>query len=274
MLQKRLAFIGYGAMSQAVVEGLSKGPHPVFPRAVLVRSAVAALPSGLKVLTSAKDLVSWKPNIVAECAGHTAVSEVVPMLLSAGVDVVIASIGALALPEVRERIQRAAEAGGSKYHLVSGAIGGLDALAAAKYAGLSEVAYEGRKPPLAWRGTPAEETYDLAAVREPTLLFEGRANDACRLFPKNANVTAAIALAGIGFEQTTVRLFADPHINRNQHVVRANGHFGELEMRLSNEPLPDNPKTSWLASLSVEQAIRRELMPTLLALPPEPFGPH
>ncbi|MDI4237112.1 DUF108 domain-containing protein [Bradyrhizobium sp. Arg237L] len=84
-----------------------------------------------------------------------------------------------------------------------------------------------------------------------------------RLFPKNANVTAAVSLAGVGFSKTLVRLIADPSIARNQHLLRAVGGFGEMEIRLTNEPLPDNPKTSWLAALSIEQAIRREFVPAL-----------
>jgi len=139
---------------------------------------------------------------------------------------------------------------------VSGAIGGLDALRAAACAGLHKVVYTGRKPPAAWKGSPAEALLDLSALHEPAVFYDGTATDAARDYPRNTNVTAAIALAGAGFEATRVRLVADPGIDGNVHEVQAHGASGRFSITLENLPLPDNPKTSWLAALSVEQAVR------------------
>jgi aspartate dehydrogenase len=75
------------------------------------------------------------------------------------------------------------------------------------------------------------------------------------LYPKNANVTAAVALAGVGFERTQVRLIADPAATGNGHALMAEGAFGRFRITLDNAPLPDNPKTSWLAALSVEREV-------------------
>jgi aspartate dehydrogenase len=257
--ERRLAFIGYGAMARATMAGLAQRQPSLLPGAILVRSSQLAPQQNIAVCRTIEELIAWKPDLVAECASQAAVAGTVPALLAAGISVVIASVGALADPDVRERIEAAATTGGSRFHLVSGGVGGLDALAAARLAGLDAVAYVGRKPPLAWRGTPAQDAFDLEAIAQPTVIFEGTAQDACRLYPKNANVTAAIALAGAGFERTTVQLIADPNTSLNGHEVRANGRAGELQVSLSNQALPDNPKTSWLASLSVEQTVRKEL---------------
>ena len=115
------------------------------------------------------------------------------------------------------------------------------------------------KPPAAWKGTPAESRFDLAALTEPTVLFSGSARGSASTYPQNANVTAAIALAGIGFDATVVQLIADPSIERNFDEVVAEGAFGRLIVRLENAPLPHNPKTSWLAVLSIERELRRVL---------------
>ena len=252
----RLALIGHGAMAKALASRLRASATPV--EAVLVRTAPADERLAECVLTSVEDLVAWRPTLVVECAGHGVVRDAVPVLLASGIPVVLASIGALGDPSTRANLGRAAAHGGGRLILASGAMGGLDALAAGRHAGLDSVTYIGRKPPGTWAGTPAADRFDLAGLTSATTIFEGNAADAARLYPKNANVTAAVALAGLGFEATRVELVADPAITRNVHEVEARGGFGTLRVGLSNAPLPDNPKTSWLAALSLEEAIRRE----------------
>jgi aspartate dehydrogenase len=60
-----------------------------------------------------------------------------------------------------------------------------------------------------------------------------------------------VAIAGIGMENTQVELIADPGVTRNIHHIEAEGAFGRLEVDVQAEPSPDNPKTSYLAALSI-----------------------
>ena len=204
-------------------------------------------------------MLHWKPDLAIECAGHEVVRSVAPLLLQAGVDVIIVSLGVLGDAALRESLEAAARAGRARLITVSGAIGGLDALAAACGAGITSVRYTGRKPPKAWLGTPAERVCDLNAIREATLVFEGSAADSARLYPKNANVTAAVALAGVGFEKTAVRMMADPSITKNVHELEVEGEFGCFVIRLENSALPQNARTSWLAALSIAAELRKYL---------------
>jgi aspartate dehydrogenase len=249
----RLAAIGYGAMAQALETALARRGDGLRLNAVLTRSPTAEGPTRF---ASVADLIAARPQLVVECASHTAVRETVPPLLAAGIDVVVASIGALADPALVRKLDAAAAAGNAGLTVASGAIGGLDALRAARLAGLDTVIYEGRKPPVAWRGTPAETALDLDALTSEAVVFEGTAQVSATLYPKNANVTAAVALAGIGFERTRVKLIADPAARGNSHALTAEGAFGRFHITLANAALPGNPKTSWLAALSVEQEIR------------------
>ena len=190
-------------------------------------------------------------KLLIECAGHQAIHAYVLQALLTGIECAIVSTGALAEPLLPEKLIANAEAGHTQVHLLSGAIGAIDALSSAKFAGLSEVTYTGRKPPLGWKGTPAENLLDLANLGRASTFFEGSARDASTLYPKNANVAATISLAGLGFDKTRVKLIADPSTNDNVHHLSAKGEFGEFELTMRGIPLPSNPKTSTLTVLSV-----------------------
>ncbi|CAH1655136.1 L-aspartate dehydrogenase [Hyphomicrobiales bacterium] len=257
----RIALIGLGAIGRTLAARLTQQGEDFALAALLRRPAPGAALAHITPFLSLEALIAWRPRLVVECAGHEAVREIVPPILSRGIPVVIASVGALADGGILAQVRNCARAGGVKAGIVSGAVGGLDALAAARYAGLESVTYVGRKPPRAWEGTPAADLVDLDKVSEPVAFFEGCAGEAATAYPKNANVTAAIALAGVGFERTRVKLLADPTLSANAHEIVAEGAFGSFRIRLENAALPENPRSSLLSALSLEHAVRRSIEP-------------
>ena len=129
------------------------------------------------------------------------------------------------------------------------------AIAAMRVAGLTSVRYRSRKPPAAWRGSPAERTVDLDRLTRRTVLYKGTAGEAALLYPQNANVAAAVALAGLGFDATEVELVADPDAPGNIHEIEAEGVAGQFAIQLQGKASRTNPKTSALAALSVARAL-------------------
>jgi len=253
--------IGYGAISQEVLKHIEAN-EPARITGVLVRPARleetrAALSDDIEVVADLDDLRTV-PDLAAECAGHQAVAQHGADILRRGIDLVVISIGSLADRALYDDLSQAAIDGRAKLLLPAGALAGADALAAAGVGGLTRVTYTSRKPPAAWKGTPAEAVHDLDAMTQETILLEGKADEAARLYPQNANVAATIALAGAGFDNTDVRLVADPAAGGNIHQLHAEGAFGVFDMEIRGKPLPDNPKTSTLAAHSVIHAIRNK----------------
>ena len=264
---QRIAIVGYGAIGQHVYRSLRAALPASVAFAILVRTERAHLTATLgnaNLFCRVDELLAWNPTLVLECAGHGAVASIVPSVLRSGTDVILASIGALADEDLRQSLSTAARDGSARVILISGGVGALDALKAASGAGLESVTYAGRKAPMAWIGSPAESQFDLASIAAATMVFSGNAAEAARLYPKNANVAAAIALVGVGFEKTRVELIADPSVTKNISEVTAAGAFGSLSLRIENNPMPENPRTSMLAALSIVAKVRMRFEPITL----------
>jgi aspartate dehydrogenase len=257
-----VGLIGYGGIAQDVIAALSASKADVQIVGALSRPGHAekarAVLRDLDIVESLGALLARKPAIVAEVAGQQAVAEHGEAVLRAGIDLLIISVGALAAPDLLARLKAAARAGKSRILLPAGAVGGIDAIAAMRVGGLASVRYRSRKPPAAWRGSPAEQVADLAKLTQRTVLYTGTAGEAALLYPQNANVAATVALAGLGFDATEVELVADPHAPGNVHEIEAEGAAGRFAIQLQGKPSRSNPKTSALAALSVARALMNE----------------
>lgn len=256
----RIAIIGNGSIARFVQEELRKRGHELC--AILLRpERVRDEPlyeTPAPTLISCVDELPALTDHVIDCAGHPGLRSHGEKVLRAGYDLTTLSIGALADQDFARTLEQAARDGGSKLLLASGAIGGLDCLRAAKIGHLTSVRYVGRKPPLGWEGSPAEQAIDLKSVcASPETHFLGSAREAAVAYPKNANVAAAVALAGLGLDETEVELVADPTVSHNIHEIIAHGDFGNLLIRISGEPLPNNPRSSALAAMSVVSVLER-----------------
>ncbi len=270
MKEVRVGLIGYGGIVRKVLAELPRvAGRGIGVTGVLVRpgrcdAARQALGGGVPLYETLDSFVAAGPTIVAECAGHTAVDDYGEAILRAGIDLMVVSIGSLSDRDRHERLVRAAREGDAHLILPSGAIGAVDALSAARIAVLTSVTYRSRKPPAAWMGTPAESLCDLGNLSSATTFYQGDARDAARLYPKNANVAATVALAGIGFDDTQVELCADPTTDCNIHEIEAEGVAGSFRIELKGNPIPENLKTSMLTALSVARGLANMAATTVI----------
>lgn len=67
-----------------------------------------------------------------------------------------------------------------------------------------------------------------------TVLYAGPTRQACALFPRNINVHASIALAGIGFDRTESVIVADPAVETNAHHIYLDGVTTHMELIISS----------------------------------------
>jgi len=259
----RIGFIGDGGIAHSVRETLGTCADLSYETvAILGRSATRL--EGEPGVGSVEELIAAVPQIVVECAGHAAVRDYGEPILRAGIPMLIVSIGSLADEALLTRLRRAADKGGTHVILAAGAMAGIDALAAARLGGLTRVRYRGRKPPLAWAGTPAERLLDLSALREPATFYVGSARDAALHYPKNSNVAATIALAGLGFDRTEVELIADPTAAKNIHELMFEGADGRFEISICGAPSRANPKTSALTAHSIARLLSGMASPLVI----------
>jgi len=114
-----------------------------------------------------------------------------------------------------------------------------------------------RKPPKGLEGAPylVEHGISLSGLREEREVFSGSAREACRGFPANVNVSAAVSLAGLGPDRTRVRILAVPGLKRNCHDIEVEGEFGRLAVHIENAP-SENPRTGRLTALSITRSIQ------------------
>jgi aspartate dehydrogenase len=180
-------------------------------------------------VASLDDMLRFKPKVIVEAASQQAAREYVERIVSADIDLIVMSTGALLDLNVQS----------SKVHVPSGAIGGLDALSSAALAGIDEVVLTSRKNPRALE----------LNNKEAKVVYEGTAEEAARLYPREMNVAGTLALT-VRPVKVRVQVVSDPIVQRNTHEFRVKWRFGEMFLRFANDPHPENPRTSALAAWS------------------------
>jgi aspartate dehydrogenase len=257
--QIQVGLIGCGVIGGFVLDAIAAGKikgvelKVVYEKGERPEEKKNALALGATWATQPDEVWKAKPDVVIEAASHEALEEFGPRILESGIDLIPVSGGSLVDARLLNRLIDAAVSSNRRIHIPSGGIGALDAIQAMIFQGIEEIRMTSRKPPVAWKGIPYVEELglDMDKIKKPTLLYEGPARDCVKKFPQNINIAAALSLAGVGFEATKIRIVADPEITHNTHEIECRGEAGRLTVKFENVPVPANPKTTYLACLSV-----------------------
>ncbi len=232
---KKVGIIGCGAIGTLIANAVETGTVNCdalilydynLPKAENLSTSLS-VPA--KIAHTLEEMIKLHPRIIVESASQEAAKECVPKVAAARVPLIVMSVGALLGLNVDM----------TRIHVPSGAIGGLDAISSAALAGIESVVLKTRKNPRVLGMNNVEEN----------LVFEGDALQAVRLFPREMNVAATLALTA-GLEKVSVKVLSDPRVSKNVHEIDVDWKFGHMSFKFENEPHPDNPKTSALAAWS------------------------
>ena len=247
---------GLGAIGWPVAQALDAGIRGLRLVAVSARDRGAAKDKlgGLSNKVPVGALADMAvADVVVESCPAAVFDEIAGPAIEAGRIFLPLSCGALLGREAL--IARASETG-ARIIVPTGALLGLDAVRAAAQGPVTSITLTTRKPPGGLAGAPHIEKNGIDLnVTEPTLVFSGSARQAAAGFPANINVGAALSLAGIGPDRTTVEIWADPTVSRNTHTVTVEADAARFTMTIENVP-SENPRTGKLTPLSVLATLR------------------
>jgi aspartate dehydrogenase len=255
----RVAIAGLGAIGRVVARHLTAGLPGLTLTAIAVRDRAKAQ-SWLEAERIAAPLIDLDAlpqhcDLAVECAPAALLERICRPMLDAGKRVMVLSAGAL-LP--RPDLIDLALSRGGQIIVPTGALLGLDAVTAAAEGEITSVRMITRKPPNGLAGAPylVEHDISVAGLNAAKLVFTGSARDAAKGFPANVNVVAALSLAGIGPDRTTIEIWADPALTRNVHTIEVEADSARLSFSIENVP-SENPRTGRITALSVVAALRK-----------------
>ncbi|MFC7339816.1 aspartate dehydrogenase domain-containing protein [Saccharopolyspora griseoalba] len=250
----KVAIIGCGAIGGVVARAVRDGAVPE-AELVGVVHAEPVDPPDLPVVDFRTALEV--ADLVVECAGQRALAELGPSVVESAADLLVVSVGALTDDALLHKLR---DSGPGGLHLCTGAIGGLDLLAAtARGGGLDSVRIVTTKkaPALVQRWMDAEQQERIRTATGPVELMRAPAREVTAAFPSSTNVAASVALAVGDWNKVEATVVADPDAPLTSHVISAEGSAGRYRFEICNQPSPENPTTSGVVPHAVLSAVAR-----------------
>ena len=215
----RIGLLGCGKIGGMLLADILQGEkHQV----TFIQDPVCGDQGQIPVVSKADPRLLEQTDLVIETATADVLKENIALILKY-CDLMLFSVTAFSEDAFYEEVKRLMEKYHHKVYLPHGAILGVDGIADGRQL-ITSVDITTTKNP---KSLGREDT-------EKTVVYEGCTRGACQAYPRNVNVHATVALAGIGFDRTHSRIISDPSVSTNTHVIRVEGEGIHFELTISS----------------------------------------
>lgn len=215
-----VGFLGCGKIGKAMVRHLqSRGDHSI----AFVQDPLFGqdLDPGCPVVTRLDEKLC-RADLVVECATADVLKQSCEHYLQYG-DLLVFSLTAFSDKRFAEKVSELCRGNNTHVYLPHGAILGLDGIYDARDI-LTSVSVETIKNPKGLGRADGQQT----------LVYKGPTREVCELYPRNVNVHAAVALAGLGFDETQSKIISDPAVHTNSHSICVEGEGISFHLEISS----------------------------------------
>lgn len=243
---KKVGLIGIGAIGQHLYENLQKeGVEVAF---IYARRKIDGQPYSHLIVDNFDAVVSKCKegvDLVIEAATADAFKSIAPVVLPYS-DMAALSSTAFADQPFYEQIKHDCQEYEHSVFIPHGAVMGLDGISdSAEF--IEQVKITTTKSPQSLGRTDQERT----------VVYNGSTRGACELYPRNVNVHATTALAGLGFDKTISVIVSDPDTLVNQHVIEVNS--SEFAFKIQTMSQTASKVSSAYTLVSAYNSVRRVL---------------
>lgn len=218
---KKVGFLGCGKIGKALAKHLIESEEGEITF-VQDPGFVNDLELSCPVLSQADETLLAQTDLVIECATANVLKANLELILK-HCDLMLFSVTTFSEKETEEKIRTLCKEYGHKVYIPHGAILGIDGI------------FDGHK---IWNEVHITTTKSPKSLgrtdTERTLVYDGPTRAVCSLYPRNVNVHACIALAGIGFDKTHSTIISDPAVSTNAHLITLKGDGMDITLDISS----------------------------------------
>lgn len=215
----RIGFLGCGKIGKAILQECMEEEDVCV---TLIQDPMWNGEAPCRVIKESEENAFQNCDLVVECATADVLKQNLDGILRHS-DLFLFSVTAFSDPEFADRAEKLMKEYHRRILIPHGAILGLDGI------------FDGKN---LWKEVTIETTKNPASLGRQdttrTVVYEGSTRDACKAYPRNVNVHAAIALSGIGFDRTKSRIISDPAVDTNSHRVCLEGEGVSVKLEISS----------------------------------------